>query len=539
MKKTLSFVLAVIMMFSVFSLTINAADANVTVTSVKVSGNAILVKWSPVKDAVSYIVYRSNTANGNVDTVANITANQYSDKDIVFTSVNDNDATAVIYTYAVAAVMKDNSVTEYSFDGNNNSCEAYCECENMKTVSKPASVYEKGYSYKVCSVCKYETKKVYTAQLAPKTPVISTLKIVASGIYMKWNLVDGAVKYYVYRKTGNGSWVRIDEVKGNAYTDKTAKSGVTYKYTVKAISTAKESAYKSSAAIKFIATPDDFKIGNAAKAVVINWEKIAGATSYRVYRKAVGDEAYTLIGKGSEYKTTNSAGKEITRIRYIDETAEAGVDYIYTVKAADGSFRSAHVTGAKVGYNAIRRLTMPELVKIENSKEGITVHWSKVEGAKGYYVYRKTANGWVRVGTVNNARSTAYLVRDDQANGVSNGKTNTYTVKAIADKSASAYNKTGISILRIKEPKLEGIKSIKSGVYVSWDDVTGAKGYYVYSKTAGKGWKRIATVNGQSKDSFVDKTAKKGVTYTYTVKAFNGKTVSSYNKTGLTVKDLY
>ncbi len=539
MKKTLSFVLAVIMMFSVFSLAINAADANVTVTSAKVSGNAILVKWSPVKGAVSYIVYRSNTANGNVDTVANITANQYSDKDVVFTSVNDNDASAVIYTYAVAAVMQDNSVTEYTFDGNNNSCEAYCECEDMKTVSKPATVYEKGYSYKVCNICKYETKKVYTEQLAPKTPVISTLKNAASGVYMQWNLVDGAVKYYVYRKTGSGSWVKIDEVKTNKYTDKTAKSGVTYKYTVKAVSTVKASSYKSSAAIKFLATPDDFAIANSAKAVVVNWEKIAGATSYRVYRKVVGDEEYTLIGKGSEYKTTNSAGKEITRIRYVDESAEAGVDYIYTVKAADGSFRSAHVTTSKVGYNAIRRLTMPELVKIENSKEGVTVQWSKVEGAKGYYVYHKTSSGWVRVGTVSNARSTAYLVRDDQANGVSDGKNNIYTVKAIADKSASAYDKNGINILRIKEPKLENVKSIKSGVYVSWDDVAGAKGYYVYSKTAGNGWKRIATVNGQSKESYVDKTAKKGVTYTYTVKAFNGKTVSSYDKTGLTVKDLY
>ncbi len=539
MKKTLSFVLAVIMMFSVFSLTINAADANVTVTSAKVSGSAILVKWAPVKGAVSYIVYRTSSADGNVEAIANIAANQYSDKDIVFTSVNDNDASAIIYNYAVAAVMADNSVTEYTFEGNNNSCEAYCECENLKTVSKPASVYEKGFSYKVCSICKYETKKVYTEQLAPKTPVISTLKLVASGVYMKWNLVDGAVKYYVYRKTGNGSWVKLDQTKGNAFTDKTAKSGVTYRYTVKAISNAKASAYKASAAIKFLATPDDFAIANSAKAIVVNWEKVAGATSYRVYRKAVGDEEFALVGKGSAYKTTNAAGKQITRIRYIDEDVEAGVDYIYTVKAADGSFRSSHVTASKEGYNTIRRLTMPELVKIENSKEGVTIHWSKVEGAKGYFVYRKTSNGWVRVGTVNNARSTAYLVRDDQAGGVIDAKNNIYTVKAIADKSASAYNKNGIKILRIKEPKLAGLKSIKSGVYVSWDDVAGAKGYYVYSKTAGKGWKRVGTVNGQSKDSFVDKTAKKGVTYTYTVKAFNGKTVSSYNKTGLTVKDVY
>ncbi len=538
MKKTLSFILAAIMMLSVFSVTINAADvAGAVVTSAKVSGNGILVKWSPVKGAVSYILYRLNSADGSEEAIANISANQYADKDVKFTSVNDNNATANIYKYAVAVVMADNSVSEYSFNGANNTCEAYCQCESMKTVTKPASVYEKGFSYKVCNICGYETKKVYTAQLAPKTPVISALKITASGVYVKWNLVDGAKEYIVYRKVKGGSWAVIDRVKTTTYVDKTAKSGVTYQYTVKATNGVKASAYKASSPITFVAMPDDFKIGNAAGAVVLNWEKIAGATSYRVYRKVVGDEEYTLIGKGSAYKTTNAAGKAVTRIRYIDESAEAGVDYIYTVKAAIGSFRSAHVNTAKEGYNQIRRLEAPELTKIENSKDGVTIYWSKVEGAKGYYVYRKTADGWVRVGTVNNARSTAYLVRDDQANGVSNGKNNIYTVKAIAGKSASAYDKTGIKILRIQEPDLKAIKSMKNGVYVKWDAVAGAKGYYVYSKTAGKGWKRIATVSGQN--AYTDKTAKKGVTYTYTVKAFNGKTVSSYDKAGLTVKDVY
>ena len=37
----------------------------------------------------------------------------------------------------------------------------------------------------------------------------------------------------------------------------------------------------------------------------------------------------------------------------------------------------------------------------------------------------------------------------------------------------------------------------------------------------------------------LDKTAKKDITYTYTVRAVNGKYISSYSAKGITVKDKY
>ena len=627
MKKTLCFVLAVIMMFSVFSVTTFAADdqpteiTEVAVTSAKVSGDGILVKWSKVPGAVSYIVYRydSTTNENEAIQLVNTASNEYLDKkDIQFTcakTFKDGDEPAVSYYYAVAAVMSD-TIIEPVFGGEKAACQAYCECKKLNTVSKPSSVYEQGYTYQECPVCGYRSETKYTDQIAPKTPRITALKNTANGIYLKWNIVDGANTYFLYRKVGNGGWKLYDILSRKyAYTDRAVKTGTSYRYTVRAanipaantaytsnpvtgktsvnlqwpvtancntyyvvrydsknnqtyigqvskssavkgvikfkdtglkksetykyvVYSAMLSGFEASANIQFLDMPVDFTIQNTNKSITLTWEKIAGATTYRVYRKVRGDKYYKLVGDGKAYTTYKADGKKITRFKFIDTKVESGVTYLYTVKAVDGKHYSAYIDKDIINYNSITRLSTPKLTKIYNSKEGITFHWDPVEGAEGYYVYRKTQKGWVHIGTVNDPKSTAYLARDDQKYGVVDGIQNIYTVRAYNGKSRSSFDADGIKLLRLKQPTLEKAKSARNGVYVTWEGVKAAKGYYIYQKTPGGSWKRVGEVNSK-KNYFVDGTAKKGKTYVYTVKAFSGKVTSSYNKDGLTVKDIY
>ncbi|MBO5897350.1 MAG: fibronectin type III domain-containing protein, partial [Clostridia bacterium] len=68
--------------------------------------------------------------------------------------------------------------------------------------------------------------------------------------------------------------------------------------------------------------------------------------------------------------------------------------------------------------------------------------------------------------------------------------------------------------------------------------VKGTIGYYVYRKTANSTWVRVATVGGTNNTTFLDKTAKKGTTYTYTVKAVYGATTSGYYS-GISCYDKY
>lgn len=55
--------------------------------------------------------------------------------------------------------------------------------------------------------------------------------------------------------------------------------------------------------------------------------------------------------------------------------------------------------------------------------------------------------------------------------------------------------------------------------------------YVVYRKTAKGSWSRIANIKSGSTTGYTDTEASKGVTYTYTVRAYNGSTMSSFNST--------
>ena len=82
---------------------------------------------------------------------------------------------------------------------------------------------------------------------------------------------------------------------------------------------------------------------------------------------------------------------------------------------------------------------------------------------------------------------------------------------------------------------LVSAKAVSGGIQVTWKEAAGAATYKVYRKDAtNTKWTALTTT--ATGTSYVDKTAKAGVKYTYTVRgvASDGKTLSpSYNKTGV------
>ena len=65
-------------------------------------------------------------------------------------------------------------------------------------------------------------------------PKLSSIKNSSSGLKVAWEKVNGAEGYKVYRKASGESYEYIGKTTKTGYTDKTAKSGTTYTYTVKA-----------------------------------------------------------------------------------------------------------------------------------------------------------------------------------------------------------------------------------------------------------------------------------------------------------------
>ncbi len=249
---------------------------------------------------------------------------------------------------------------------------------------------------------------------------------------------------------------------------------------------------------------------NEIGGVKVNWNAVEGAVKYNVYRRQGGSSAWVYAG------TT-------TGTTLLDTSVNSGVYYIYSVRAYNyvgqySAFVSANTSTRK--YMAV-----PKLVSISNAINGLHIKWDAVDGVtNGYRVYRRGAGSsyWTYLGTVKTTSYTDTAVKD---NG---GEYFRYTV--IADGGYhSKFDITGLYLRRIGTPVLKSATSIAVGNIVRWGTVKGCNEYYVYRKTSNSNWVRIGAIDGANSSAFVDTTAKKGTTYTYTVKAVYGKTMSAYN----------
>ncbi len=147
----------------------------------------------------------------------------------------------------------------------------------------------------------------------------------AAGTEIKWSSVVNAKSYKLYRKTGSSKWKAIAVIsasKGTFYIDKKVKNNTSYTYTVRADSGDGYGTYqKSGKTVKFLATPIIKGAVNSEDALKISWNKITGAAGYKLYRK-----------------TANSGWKVIaeqTGTAFSDKTAMPGVKYYYVVKAVN------------------------------------------------------------------------------------------------------------------------------------------------------------------------------------------------------------
>ncbi len=248
---------------------------------------------------------------------------------------------------------------------------------------------------------------------------------VTGGVKISWSTIPGAKKYIIYRKTSSkAEWKRLYVTKtaASAYTDKTAKSGTKYYYTVKAVRDGEYSKYDNDGVSRtYLAVPKISSVSNKSSYVEIKWGKVTGASSYDVYRKVKG-------GSWAKLDSTKST-------TFKDKTAKAGKVYEYKVRAKVGKSTTSEFSSVK----KIVRLTTPKLTKVTATSGKVTFTFGKVTGAEKYYIYRKTGSGsYKKIATTT---STKYVDKS-----VKKGTTYTYTVKAVKSSYSSAYNSTGLKV---------------------------------------------------------------------------------------------
>ncbi len=338
---------------------------------------------------------------------------------------------------------------------------------------------------------------------------------VNGGIKVSWNKVNGAAKYRVYYKTGNGSWTKIADTTSTSYTWKGAKSGTTYKFTVRCLSSDSKSftsSYNSTGvSAKYIATPKLTSVANTSSGVKLSWNASKGAAKYRVFYKTASGWKKIADTASTSYTWTG---------------AKSGTTYTFTVRCVSSDSKS-FTSGYDSTGKTLKRLAQPNISNLEVNNSGVKITWNKVAGASTYKVYYKTASGWKQL---RNTASTSCTI-----NATMN-KSYTYTVKAVSGSYNSSYNSSGSTIKRINTPAKPAAVKTSTGYKLSWNKITGAGKYRIYYKTANGSWKKLADTTSTS---YTWNNMPKGTTYYVTVRCLSadGKQFTSgYNTTGTSIK---
>ena len=239
----------------------------------------------------------------------------------------------------------------------------------------------------------------------------------------------------------------------------------------------------------------------------------AGVVTKQPTYKTEGTRKYTCTNCG-ETKTETIAKLVCTTHAWDNGTVTKKATYTatgvrkYTCKTCGAA---KQVTIAKLKLTKVT-------VKAAQQTSAVKLTWNRSAGALGYKIYRRTAKGrYVCIKTVKSG-TTSYVDKT-----VKSGNRYYYCVKAYNGNVLSGY--TEASILYIKAPVVTVRKSAQ-GVKLSWKKSAGAKKYIVYRKTPTGKYRAVKTVTAKTL-SWTDKTAKKGQTYYYIVKAVNNKTYSA------------
>ena len=276
----------------------------------------------------------------------------------------------------------------------------------------------------------------------------------------------------------------------------------------------KQPTYKTEGTRKYTCTNcGETKTETIARLVCTNHAWDAGVVTKQPTYKTEGTRKYTCTNCG-ETKTETIAKLVCTTHAWDNGTVTKKATYTatgvrkYTCKTCGAA---KQVTIAKLKLTKVT-------VKAAQQTSAVKLTWNRSAGASGYKIYRRTAKGrYVCIKTVKSG-TISYVDKT-----VKSGNRYYYCVKAYNGNVLSGY--TEASILYIKAPVVTVRKSAQ-GVKLSWKKSAGAKKYIVYRKTPTGKYRAVKTVTAKTL-SWTDKTAKKGQTYYYIVKAVNNKTYSA------------
>ena len=246
-------------------------------------------------------------------------------------------------------------------------------------------------------------------KLGMKAPAKVEVANASNGVKISYSAVDGAERYKIYRKAeGETSWKLFGTTTALSAVDKTVVSGVKYTYTVRGVKGSEQGKYdQTGVSVLYLAQPV-VKAENKISGINVTWNKINGAESYYVYRKANGAKSWTRV-----------ATVKAAKLNYADTKVSDGVNYVYTVRAVSGSTLSTYTSGL-----SINRVSRANIAKVQNVVAGTAkVTVSVVKAFSGYQLQYATKSNFSNAKTL----------------GVSNGTTQTVVRNVSGLKKGTTY----------------------------------------------------------------------------------------------------
>lgn len=426
---------------------VNAAENTIQLLELEQPGkDYVYLSWSAAENVNGYTVYRSED-NGKMSAI----------KDVTDTSTyNYNLINGKDYVYAVRP---------YIFD----------------------KMHEKVYGTFSNSL---------EIQVGVKTPQkLSAAMQSTISTFLSWNGDELADGYMIYKSEDNVNWSLVKSINETNTVTYGLENGKEYYFRVKAYRTIngkkRYSDYSESVKIIMgIKKPDQLSVNPiSSNAVELQWEKVQGASGYRVYRSDNGSE-YQLI------KTINTSS---TRNYSLDSE----VNYRYKVAAIRTSGNKT--TKSNDSEEVSIRLSldeMNELIVQQKTQRSVLLSWEKISQANAYRVYRTEDGETKLIKTVSSNETMTY--------GLEKGKvyrfsvkpvwiTENYTLSGQSCESEYFYNNkvSGIHVEQIDISKLK----------ISWSSMANAEEYRIYGIN---GNDKTYIQSSEKKESIIDIEKKEG-----------------------------
>ncbi len=243
-------------------------------------------------------------------------------------------------------------------------------------------------------------------------------------------------------------------------------------------------------------------LDTATTTINLQWDAAANTTEYYLYRFnfAIGqyeflastvDTAYQLAGlrEGEECYITIAAVNTVIGCRS---------DFIAPLHAAT------------------RPLKVESFTIDKNTTTSVTLTWAAVPSATGYLIYRAgTGGNFSKVGSVDQAEVYQYTDKSLEAGKTYQYKVVTYSLTQdnVGEDSPIVFTST-----LPEAPKLT-IKGGDEKIRLTWNAVTGATGYTVYTNQNGQ-FTPLSVLEGKSNKLFIQKDIPNGETHEYYVTAY-------------------